>query len=211
MPPVKVVQFVMIVRRWSLRAFTTSGSKRAVGAARDKIGHATYLCNRVHHLATGGSRCDMSSTKAPTGGSSRKQAAAGIIKQLEEQLLGDHASQSGVDTDVLGNREIGKLLAGAATLKVALPPKLLNKILTHHWLPALLQHHQPPKDLGSSLCIVLSALSRIKQQHLKITRVPEGLLDRVAALIEDSLTNGLLSTKDICSLLLYLSRLEHTP
>ncbi|KAF4755784.1 hypothetical protein FOZ63_017949, partial [Perkinsus olseni] len=98
-----------------------------------------------------------------------------------------------------------------ATLKVALPPKLLNKILTHHWLPSLLQQHQPSKDLGSSLCIVLSALSRIKQQHPKITRVPGGLLDRVAALIEDSLTNRLLSTKDICSLLLYLSRLDHTP
>ncbi|KAF4652463.1 hypothetical protein FOZ61_009667 [Perkinsus olseni] len=209
MPRVKVVQFVMIVRRWSLRAFTTSGSKRAVGAARDKIGHATYLCNRVHHLATSGSRSDMDSTKALTGGSSRKQAAAGIIKQLEELLLGDPAPQRGLD--MLGHREIGKLLAGAATLKVVLPPKLLNEILTHHWLPALLQQRQSSKDLGSSLCIVLSALSRIKQQHPRITRVPESLLDRVAALIEDALTNSLLSTKDICSLLLYLSRLEHTP
>ncbi|KAF4656612.1 hypothetical protein FOL47_008834 [Perkinsus chesapeaki] len=202
----------MIVRKCPLRSFASSTKNPRVSSSK-AISDAAYLCNRVHHLATSGSRTD---GHGHTGGNSRKHAAIGIMRQLEDLLVDDPSSQRfrGVVADRLGNREIGKLLAGAATLKAAVPPKLLSEVLANHWLPGLITQLESSEtcsnDLGSSLCIVLSALSRIKQQHPKTTMVSEDLLARVASLIEDSLTDGHLSTKDICSLLLYLSRLGYT-
>lgn len=78
----------------------------------------------------------------------------------------------------------------------------------NHWLPSLDRQGESSQDLGNSLCIVLSALSRIKQQHPSTTRVPDGLLEKISELLENPSTYNVLTTKDICSLLLYLSRLE---